>query len=47
VDTNPNDNTTYKSIRKSDAKTICQKSTTTYVSADGSTSTTVHDCKLK
>ncbi len=47
TNTNPNDNTTYKDISKGAAKNICQKSTITEVGEDGSTTTTVHDCKLK
>lgn len=47
VSTDPNYNTTYKSITKADAKTICQKSTDTYVDSDGHTTVDVYDCKLK
>jgi len=47
ITTNPNDNVTYKDIKKSDAKSLCQKSTDISVDANGATNTTVHDCKLK
>jgi hypothetical protein len=47
VTTDPSDNTTYKEIRKRDAKNLCQKSTVVNVNSSGGTSTTVSDCKLK
>lgn len=47
VTTYPNDNTMYRDIKKSDAKSRCQKYTITEVDEDGSTRTTVGDCKLK
>ena len=47
VTTYPNDNTTYREIKKSDAKSRCQKATDTSVDSDGGTSVTVYDCKLK
>lgn len=45
--TTPNDNVTYREIKKGQAKDLCQKSTRVYVSPSGATSTTVSDCKLK
>jgi hypothetical protein len=47
VTTDPVANVTYKDVKKGDAKTICQKSTSTYVNQSGGTSTSVNDCKLK
>jgi len=47
VDTNPNANSTYTEISMRDAKSLCQKSTTTRVGSSGATSTYVSDCKLK
>ena len=47
VTTNPVDNVTYKDVKKGDAKTLCQKSTSTYVNNSGGTTTSVNDCKLK
>ena len=47
VTTELNDNTTYKAVKKSEAKSICQKSTSVYVNSGGGTSTNVMDCKLK
>lgn len=47
VHTDPNDNTTYKEIKKGEAKTLCQRTTHVSVDEDGATSTVVSDCKLK
>ena len=47
VTTDPNDRVTYKDIKKGDAKNLCQRTTGTYVSASGATSSYVYDCKLK
>lgn len=47
VTTNPMDNTTYREVKKSDAKSLCQKASVVQVDEDGGTSTTVYDCKLK
>lgn len=47
VSTDPIDNTTYRDIKKSDAKSHCQKSTYVNVGSNGGTSTSVSDCKLK
>lgn len=47
VTTDPAANVTYKDIRKSDAKSLCQKSTVTSVNQSGATTTQVYDCKLK
>lgn len=47
VTTDPMDNTTYRDIKKSDAKSHCQKSTYVFVNDGGGTSTIVSDCKLK
>ncbi|WP_317898229.1 hypothetical protein [Aurantibacillus circumpalustris] len=47
VTTDPASNITYKNISGGDAKSLCQKSTTTYVNQSGDTSIQVSDCKLK
>lgn len=47
VRTYPAEVTTLKDISKSEAKSYCQKSTSTYVNEGGATSTEVNDCKLK
>lgn len=47
VTTDLNQNTTYKDVKKHDAKSLCQKSSTVYVNSSGGTSTYVSDCKLK
>lgn len=47
VTTDLNVNTSYTDIKKSDAKSICQKSTSVHVNSSGGTSTYVSDCKLK
>lgn len=47
VYTNPVANTTYKEVKRGEAKTLCQPSTSTYVNSSGGTSTEVYDCKLK
>jgi hypothetical protein len=47
VTTDPMANTTYREIKKSDAKSLCQNSTRTNVNRSGGTSTAVSDCKLK
>lgn len=47
VTTDPMYNTTYRDMKKSDAKSRCQKETDIDVDTDGRTSTTVYDCKLK
>lgn len=47
VTTTPNDNITYREIKKGQAKDLCQKSTRVYVGSSGSTTTDVYDCKLK
>jgi hypothetical protein len=38
---------TYIDIKKSEAKSLCQKTTTTHVKESGKTVTQVDDCKLK
>jgi hypothetical protein len=38
---------TYVKMKKSDAKSLCQKATYTDVNESGATETTVVDCKLK
>lgn len=45
--TDPLYNTTYRDIKKSDAKSLCQKETYVSVDEDGRTTTDVYDCKLK
>jgi hypothetical protein len=45
--TYPAETITYRKIKKSDAKDLCQKRTEVYVNSDGKTSTNVLDCKLK
>jgi len=47
VTTNPVDNTTYRDVKKTDAKSRCQKATEVDVNSNGGTTTTVYDCKLK
>ncbi|MBL7931539.1 MAG: hypothetical protein JNL60_06550 [Bacteroidia bacterium] len=47
VYTDPMANTTYREIKKSDAKNLCQSSTSTYVNSSGGTTTDDYDCKLK
>jgi hypothetical protein len=47
VTTDPADNSTYKEIKKGDAKSLCQKTTEVNVSSSGDTYTSVSDCKLK
>jgi len=47
VTSNPNYNTSYKDIRKSDAKSLCASSTETYIDENSKTTTYMYDCKLK
>ena len=47
VTTDLEQNITYKDVKKSDAKSLCQKSSRVYVNSSGGTSTYVSDCKLK
>jgi hypothetical protein len=47
VTTDPVANVTYKDVKNGDAKSLCQKSTSTYVNHSGGTTTSVNDCKLK
>lgn len=47
VTTDPMYNTTYRDMKKSNAKSHCQDSKEVRVDADGGTTTTVYDCKLK
>lgn len=47
VTTDPVANVTYNDSRRMEAKSLCQKSTNTYVNTSGATTTQVYDCKLK
>lgn len=47
VNTQEAANITYKNMRMSDAKSLCQKSTVVDVNSGGGTTTRVYDCKLK
>lgn len=47
VTTDPMYNTTYRDMRKRDAKSRCQKETDVDVADNGNTTTDVYDCKLK
>ncbi len=47
VTTSPEETTVYTKVKKSDAKSLCQKSTYVTVNSKGETSTGVNDCKLK
>jgi len=45
--TDPAANITYRDVKHGEAKSLCQKTTRVEVDANGQTTTSVNDCKLK